>query len=280
MFTPTQIIFATTDECNLHCAHCFVHRNKKRLNIDDAITLLHSCKGTTIEKIGFTGGEPFLYLDFLIEITKEAITLDYLFDQIMTNGDWWQTEDDLKSTLQKLYDSGYDGKFGLSYDTFHGQSFERMQTFVNCVNDIFGCECVNVQTVKTTEKKGVKIPSLQGIATQYFLPQTYPSENPLAWNNKKWFKEDFCEGPGNIFYVHADGNIAPCCGFANENKELFIGNIKDDFNTIMQNAQNNRLIHICFEKGLSKLRKQMKKQLPKGKCNDICSFCDFVCKNS
>jgi hypothetical protein len=112
----------------------------------------------------------------------------------------------------------------------------------------------------------------------YVLPQSFESENPKCWQSKKWFKEDFCQGPGNILFVHSDGNIAPCCGFANENKELFIGKITDSIETILQNAKNNKMIQLCFEKGLSSVKKVAKKS-HKGKCSDICTFCDFICKN-
>ena len=78
-------------------------------------------------------------------------------------------------------------------------------------------------------------------------------------------------------FVHSDGNIAPCCGFANENPQLFIGKITDSIETILQNAKSNKMIQLCFEKGLSSVKKVAKKA-HKGKCGDICSFCDFVCK--
>ena len=105
----------------------------------------------------------------------------------------------------------------------------------------------------------------------YILPQSSESENPKCWQSKKWFKEDFCQGPGNILFVHSDGNIAPCCGFANENPQLFIGKITDSIDTILQNAKSNKMIQLCFEKGLSSVKKVAKKA-HKGKCGDICSF--------
>lgn len=282
MFEPTEIIFSSTSACNLHCDHCFVSRNPQRLSIEDAKNFISSCKkaqNSQIQKIGFSGGEPFLYFEFLLEITKFTIEQDLLFDQIMTNGDWWKTEEDLNEKLQALYDSGYDGKIGVSYDEFHGQTPQRMTTFISSVQKIFGNDSVNIQSV------GNSLP-LEVETTIYTLPQTFQSEDEHAWKAKKWFKDDYCEGPGNIFYVHSNGNIAPCCGFANENPELFIGKITDSFETIMNNAKNNELVKICFETGLGKYRHQIKKQMRHtgkkfpGKCNDICSFCDYVCKNS
>ncbi len=278
-FNPTEIIFSATNACNLHCEHCFIERNPHKLEIADAVALIESCAaGGQIDRVGFSGGEPFLYMDFLIEVTKAVVAHDMLFDQIMTNGDWWRDEADLVEKLQTLYDAGYDGKIGLSWDSYHGQSTERMETFIRAVQEIFGKDSINIQTVDDT-------PATPSDITVYTLPRTYPSEDPRAWQSRRWFKEDYCEGPGQILYVHADGNIAPCCGFANENPALFIGTIHDSFETIMQKAAVNPMIKICYEEGLSHyrrhgLKKSLRsqgKKLP-GKCSDICSFCDFVCR--
>ena len=337
-FHPTEIIFSTTTACNLHCEHCFINRTPHKLEIADAVRLIESCAesgrqpgpdGTplpVIDRIGFSGGEPFLYMDFLIEVTKAAISYDLMFDQIMTNGDWWRDEAELTETLQILYDAGYDGKIGLSWDSYHGQATDRMETFIRKVQEIFGEDSINIQTVEEekqvvsirpsdysttggtenavvecppggciettggTENAVVECPPGGCIETTsdipvYHLPRTYPSDDPRAWQARRWFKEDYCQGPGNILYVHADGNIAPCCGFANENPALFIGTIHDSFEEIMQKATENPMIKICYEEGLSHYRRHgLKKSLRSqgrkllGRTNDICTFCDFACK--
>ncbi len=299
-FDPKEIIFSATTACNLHCQHCFVNRNPLQLDIGQAVAFLRECAASgKIERVGFSGGEPFLYMEFLLALTKETVALDLLFDQIMTNGDWWKDEADLRDRLQTLYDAGYDGKIGLSWDEYHGQTKERMLTFIKTVKEIFGKDSINIQTVETSgalrqaqgpqnqKTAGVPEPGegpLKDISV-YTLPRTYPSTDPLAWKDRRWFREDYCQGPGNILYVHADGNIAPCCGFANENSALFIGTINDNFETILKNAQNNKLVQICFQEGLSHYRRHgLKKilhaggkKLPGRTCS-ICTFCDYICR--
>ncbi len=316
-FDPKEIIFSATTACNLHCEHCFVGREARRLDIGQAVAFLQDCAASgKIERVGFSGGEPFLYMDFLLALTKETVVLDLLFDQIMTNGDWWKDESSLRTTLQSLYDAGYDGKIGLSWDEYHGQSQERMETFIRVVKESFGDDSINIQRVEQPlslsgnplSLSGNPL-SLSGLTRQshnnnslihntdsrvkpendnvpvYILPRTYSSGDPRAWQSHRWFREDYCQDPGNILYVHADGNIAPCCGFANENPEIFIGRITDSYETIMNNAVSNVMVQRCFSEGLSHyrrhgLKKQLRacgKKLP-GKTTDICSFCDFVCK--
>ena len=302
-FFPTEIIFSTTNACNLNCPHCFVKKSSEKLDIQKAKDLIEECckfqdssNFPFINKIGFTGGEPFLYKDFLFEVTKFAIEKDFLFDQIMTNGCWWKSEEELNETLQQLFEIGYDGKIGLSWDIFHNQDEEKIKIFIEQVHAVFGSDSLVIQTVKPfvqnpkkmtdeemsllekSQKLEKTIKSLFPEVPLYVLPQSFESENPKCWQSKKWFKEDFCQGPGNILFVHSDGNISPCCGFANENPQLFIGKITDSIETILQNAKSNKMIQLCFEKGLSSVKKIAKKA-HKGKCGDICSFCDFICKN-
>ena len=275
-FLPREIIFSSTTACNLKCEHCFVSRENHRLDIEEAKRFLDRCvRSGFIERVGFSGGEPFLYMEFLLELTKATISCELLFDQIMTNGDWWKDEQELRNTLQTLYDAGYDGKIGLSWDSYHGQQTERMLTFIKTVQEIFGEEAINIQKVETTPVPEPVEGVLKNIPV-YTLPRTYPGDDPRAWQARRWFHEDYCQGPGNILYVHSDGNIAPCCGFANENPELFIGKITDSFGKIMENARTNKMVQLCFTKGLSRYHRF--KKFP-GKTSDICSFCDYVCKH-
>lgn len=308
-FFPTELIFAVTDKCNLHCPHCYVTRRNLDINLEDARNFLKSCKNTPIERIGFSGGEPFLNLEFITEIVKEAISQDLMFDRIITNGVWWKNEDDLKNKLTSLYEAGYDGKIGLSYDSFHAQNFEKILTFIKEVYEIWKQnDILDIQSVisEDNEKNIEDLDNFDSLAEELscstdvnlkkktgkgtillenkelYLPifrelQSFPAEDPRAWKSRKWFKDDYCQGPGQVLFVHPDGRIAPCCGFANENQALILGNLKDGYEKIMQNAETNRMIKICYEEGLSKEIKKLKKSLP-GKTSDICAFCDFFCR--
>ncbi len=291
MFNPTEIIFSSTTLCNLHCEHCFVNRKPVSLAAEEAIRFLDSChnsKNCLVDKVGFSGGEPFLAMDFLCKVIDFARKNDFMFDQIMTNGVWWKNTEELDEKLKKIYNTGYDGKIGISYDNFHGQNYKKIRIFCAAVNKIFGEESISVQAVadpflddNKTEKLESELNALgeDFYADIFILPQTFQSEDKRGWKSKEWFSEDFCESPGNILFVHPDGNIAPCCGFANENYALFIGKITDDFDSVMQNAAKNPMIKLCFEKGLSSMIKKFEKEnkLP-GKTADICTFCDFVVK--
>jgi len=306
-FNPTEIIFSVTDKCNLRCSHCFVQKDNHNLDIDLALKFLDSAYG--IDKIGFSGGEPFLNIDFICELSKAAVKKDLMFDRIMTNGDWWNTTEELQKKLKMVYDSGFDGKIGLSFDSFHNQKVERIITFIKTVYAIWNdFSILEIQSVISQNKYNDDIENFIQIAKslnaeisfqtdkksklgmifieneKIYLPvtrtpQTFLSNNPNIWKSKKWFKDDFCEGPGQILFIHPNGSIAPCCGFANEEPALQIGTVDFTFEQVIQNAKSNILVEKCYNQGLFKEIKNLKKskiKLP-GKCNDICAFCQFLC---
>lgn len=309
-FLPTEIIFSATDSCNLKCNHCYVSRKNINLNIKDSIRFVKSCRQSSIQSIGFSGGEPFLYTDFLREVCTTAVKQDLLFDRIMTNGCWWHTEQELVEKLTYVRDSGFDGKIGLSFDSFHKSDVKKIATFCKVVFSLWNDNSmIELQSVtnpdiskatlkmisdlaksldcrlekKSFFQKETKFFSIQN--TELFIPvyltqQSLPHTEKKAWQAMHWFKEDFCKGLGNILFVHPNGNIAPCCGFANESAPLIIGHISQPFEKVIEQAQNNAMVNRCFKQGLTQYRRKLKKQglqFP-GKTKDHCCFCGYICE--
>src|SRR5947209_5987660 len=120
-FRPNYLSFAGTYQCNLTCPHCCVPIEwPDRLDIDIARRFLEDAAAQGIEVLGFTGGEPFLYPEFVIATTKRAAQLGMRFDKVMSNGVWHESEGELEGILTSLRDAGFTGKLGLSIDKFHG----------------------------------------------------------------------------------------------------------------------------------------------------------------
>lgn len=317
MFKPNEIIFALTDACNLACTHCTVSRKDMVLDIDLAKQLIDLCNEFGIERIGFSGGEPFLASDALAEIVRYVRERDLFFDRIMTNGVWYKTNDELEETLKKIFDAGFDGTICVSFDKYHQQTISKLVLFVEtvfsiaetkenielaCVYDEDPCEnkvllenlaqCINgilewdfipyriVDTLRLNQECETMFDSL-GIHIPITHIMRSKSADTLAWNDTEWFTDDFCAGPGNVLYVHADGTIAACCGFANEREQLIVGTLKDSLSRILSNAARNPYIRWCYEQGLGTLRSvlETKGYTFPGKTRDMCGFCDFVCTN-
>ena len=121
-FRPNYLSFAGTYQCNLTCPHCCVPIEwPDRLDIAVALRFLEDAHAAgVIGILGFTGGEPFLYPEFVIALTRRAAELGFRFDKIMTNGVWYRDADHLAAVLTELRNAGFSGKLGLSVDKFHG----------------------------------------------------------------------------------------------------------------------------------------------------------------
>jgi hypothetical protein len=101
------------------------------------------------------------------------------------------------------------------------------------------------------------------------------------WDGK-WFKEDHCKGPGNVFLVMPDGDVKPCCGYASDLKGLTIGNIgRDSVKSLIRNARRNKFVNAVFTKGLTSIRKDLESSGTKfpGKTSNHCFFCHHVLSN-
>ncbi len=318
MFHPDEVIFAPTGRCNLSCAHCSVRRGPEELSIDDAVAFLDSCVAGGIERVGFSGGEPFLRQDFLQAVSRAAVERGMYFDRLMTNGDWWTDEPELGQSLDSLYEAGFDGLIGLSWDAYHAQVPDRIITFIEAVFKARARkDALELLSVRSPDDAaflrdldavakalGGRVESAFGepsrIVDSAYLERTESSPDdgagmviPItrsprsrsaeegAWDSGSWFVDDFCDGPGNVLYVHPYGAVAPCCGFANENSKLIIGTVKDSFDALMRAAAENAQVKACFDTGLGAVREQLQKagtRFP-GKTRDMCFFCDYTCNH-
>lgn len=288
--TIEEVLLSPTTLCNLSCPHCDIRRSKKRLPENSVFSFLEDCKKHGIDRVGFTGGEPFLALPFLCSVAKKSVALGMYFDRIMTNGVWFRDKSHLENSLERLHKAGYDGSICLSVDYFHRQSIKKLKTFIKTVRSVWNREDM-VSAAYTSGKDDRKtLKKLKAILTAF--PKMHAHKIDLSpigkaqrlknpWDGK-WFKEDYCKGPGNVFFILPDGSVKPCCGYANEHGELTIGNIgRDSVKTLLANLKKNRLADTIFNSGLSSIRKRLERKEYKfpGKTSNHCFFCHYIIEN-
>lgn len=316
MFRPEEVIFAPTGECGLACPHCKVARDRGELSIADALAFLDACAAGGIERVGFSGGEPFLRSEFVAELCRAAVDRGMLFDRLMTSGDWWADEAELLETLASVRDAGFDGVIGLSWDAYHGQKLSRMTYFARAVFEAWGRrDVLEILAVRSPDDSdlfadfskaalelGCSLETAFGepsrlvdraferrseedpddgslLSVPITLSLKSEAGTDARWEDDAWFVDDYCAGPGNVFYVHPDGSVAPCCGFANERPELTIGTVKDGFDALMERAGANLMVRAAFDEGLGRVRSRLEasgRRFP-GKTRDICAFCERLC---
>jgi len=304
-FRPDEILFSPTTQCNLRCAHCDIEKYRRNLPKKTALKFLSACADAGFKRVGFTGGEPFLALDFLRAITKETIRRKMLFSRIMTNGAWFKTKKELTFALNRLFCAGYDGDICISVDTFHKQDLRKVALFIKVASGIWNRpDMISIFAVKgsldTQTRKRLK--SLAQLLNarltnnphghhfikneDLFIKIFYISLSAIGkaellknpWDGK-WFRDDFCKGPGNVFFVLPDGKVKPCCGYANDSDMLTIGSIKHDtVKKLLRNAQMNRFVWKIFRSGLHPIRRALEKsgiRFP-GKTTNHCFFCYYL----
>lgn len=306
-FRPNYLSFAGTYQCNLHCAHCCVPIEwPDRLDIDAALRFLEGAHAYGIRVLGFTGGEPFLYPEFVHALCRRAATLGFRFDKIMTNGLWFRDAAHLEGTLSELAATGFDGKIGLSVDKFHGMKVDDLAAFCRTVRRILGRDNVlSLSYASRRPDQGLEpiqslANALGGIVDWSDLLGRYLLVTPeltmtLNWNHLapveraerfsgawdgQWFAEDYCEGPGQALIVNPKGEVKPCCGFASDLDELTIGNIYEDtVAQIVRRARRHPYVGKVFREGLTAIRDEILKNDPAalpGATSNHCFFCWYV----
>lgn len=306
-FRPEEVLFSPTISCNLRCPHCNVGGTSSNvtLSTDIGLKFLRRCARHGIRRVGFTGGEPFLAFDFMLSVVREAVSLGLFFDRIMTNGVWWSNAGELKDRLERLHRAGYDGSIYVSFDAFHAQSVIKVARLIRTAAriwrrpDIVSLACVTgakeIQTRRMlgslaratgTKLKASPAGNLYLRSDSLFIKTDSidlvsldsASDIPDQWNGR-WFREDHCTGPGNVFLVMPDGGVKPCCGYASDSERLTVGNIKIDYpEGILMRLAGNRFASTVFNSGLVKIRKRLEASGIKfpGRTSNHCFFCHYI----
>ncbi|MCS7045440.1 MAG: radical SAM protein, partial [Gemmataceae bacterium] len=306
-FRPNYLSFAGTYQCNLTCPHCCVPIEwPDRLEIAAALRFLDDAHSAGIETLGFTGGEPFLYPEFLIAVTRRAAALGFRCDKIVTNGVWFESEAALRATLRRLKEAGWTGKLGLSVDKFHGMRTSAAATFCRAAVEVFRRDNV-VSLSYASRRPDAGLEPIHALADELdavlawsdvlgrYLLVAPEMTITLNWNHLApveraeklagawdgvWFEEDYCEGPGQALIVNPRGEVKPCCGFASDLDQLTIGNIyTDSVAQIIRRARRHPYVGKVFRQGLTAIRDEVLARDPTalpGATSNHCFFCWYV----
>jgi hypothetical protein len=307
-FRPNYLSFAGTYQCNLACPHCCVPIEwSDRLDISTAIRFLEEAHAEGIDTLGFTGGEPFLFPEFLVALTRRAANFGFKFDKLMTNGVWYDDESHLTHVLTDLRDAGFTGKLGLSVDKFHGMEIDTLVTFCRTARRVFARDAVlSLSYASRSPDQGLDpvrrlAAALGGVLDWSPLLRRYLVVSDdltmtLCWNHLApveraerlpgdpwdgtWFREDYCEGPGQALIVNPKGDVKPCCGFASDLDQLTIGNIyRDGVKDVIAAGRNHPYVGKVFRDGLTAIRDEILARDPAalpGATANHCYFCWYV----
>jgi MoaA/NifB/PqqE/SkfB family radical SAM enzyme len=306
-FRPNYLSFAGTYQCNLTCPHCCVPIEwPDRLDIGVALRFLEDAHAYGIGILGFTGGEPFLYPEFVHTLCRRATELGFRFDKIVTNGVWHEDAGHLGRTLRQLARAGFDGKLGVSIDKFHGKHTAKAAEFCRVARKVFKRDNV-VSLSYASRQRDLGLEPVHELARaldavvewsdvlRRYLLVSRDMTMTLNWNHLTpveraerlagawdgaWFQEDYCEGPGQSLIVNPRGEVKPCCGFASDLDQLTIGNIhRDNVAAIVRRARKHPYVGKVFREGLTAIRDEILARDPQalpGATSNHCYFCWYV----
>jgi hypothetical protein len=241
----------------------------------------------------------------LYSVTKFAANEGFLFTNITTNGVWCKDERDLRLTLDRLFAAGYDGAICVSVDAYHKQNPIKLKNFIKTALSIWRRpDLISIAYVtgadRATKNKLSTLARLLGgrlcgfgknnsyiKGDDFFIKILKIDLSPIGkaanlkdgWQDDRWFKEDYCKGPGNVFFIEPSGAVKPCCGYASGSKALLVGNIKkNSVSDIFKNVRQNRFVYDIFNSGLSEMRKRLTTSGIKfpGKTSNNCFFCQHI----
>ena len=116
------IIFNVTYDCDLDCPHCFYYRPDtpgRMLSASRVAEIIASTRDVApVTEVHFTGGEPFLYFDELLEMVAASKRLGAVRITCSTNASWATSDAVARDRVSRLVDAGLTW-FLISADAFH-----------------------------------------------------------------------------------------------------------------------------------------------------------------
>lgn len=143
---PTQIVLNLTNQCNLKCKHCFneskVRKCKNELSDHEFISLVEEIFHIKPFNVCFSGGEPLLRKNLLIESTK-ILVKGGIRVVLVTNGTMLD-----RDTINLLWEAGI-SEIDVSIDGSNPESHERLRglkgSFLKTINAFKALKEIGIQ---------------------------------------------------------------------------------------------------------------------------------------
>lgn len=260
MTTTTHTVGINLDaRCNARCAHCCVSsspQSELRLDDDHVDAILDDLLAQDdVTEISFTGGEPFLRRERLLELLTRVHRAGRRATCV-TNGFWGVTPRAADAMLARLEEVGL-RDLTLSWDEFHSPhvSAQRIRNVLDAARDRRVRVALNVCVSRTRTSDALLTSlgdSVHGIAVTKF--PVVPAGEARSLPDDEFPRRPVGQGslwcPGLQVIYHHDGFVYPCCSPPIFDTDMTLGGVEQGFREVVDKIERNALLGILQREGL------------------------------
>lgn len=224
-----------TNRCNASCAFCGLRcgpSGDQVMSLSLGRRLIDEAAALGFERVGVTGGEPFLVPNLMFELLEYAKEVGIPKRTVATNGFWgsW-SEEKLEEAAERL--KACVTHVSVSHDAFHAEYVPTESVFraadalaekkIECsihVADVYGEKGAGPFMASLAERGMYRVFSVYPLAP-YGRAEDLPRE--IFIRSESWDTTS-CNTCG-ILAVSPDGTLFPCCSLGSQDMKLCLGNV-------------------------------------------------------
>ena len=303
-FDPYRVNFRFTHHCNIQCAHCYnfsgPDKKAERIDTQHMERILAELPRAGIRNMNLTGGEPFMYLDTVLKLIRQAREVGVTTISIYTNGFFGNSEDNCRKVLGRLKEAGFmdaRGRGGpreegdhlkVSAGVYHQEflSFDVVINLIRVYHEVFGRKIkVDYEILETRPELQDEIRRrLQEAGVADLVEIIFRGITPLGRGAqfdpklKHHAAEDFdlCPYIDEIVF-DPDGSVLPCCGMNFGNHGIAIGDIRHDgLPELLTRLENSPILQFIYNNPIGRIFDYLDKTpAPEGYV-EICNVCQHA----
>lgn len=283
-----QLTLQLTWSCDIRCSHCCQDHTRVDLSYETAIKAIDGYRRAgVLDRVGFTGGEPFTRYDLMLRLAKHALTLG-LPSGVVTNGRWALDQTIAFQRLSELQTAGID-TIVVSFDSFHEEfvPIGRVEGLLKVARSLGLATFVYASYSSGRQLSRTKIiveqlSKIEGVDIQYrdVVPVGFGAMIPIGLASKSYREVDKrCPIQGN-FTIWPDGRVFPCCS-AGTHENLCIGDLKAD---AIEKTINRKIswgilksIHTSgLDEVVLQLPEKQRREIARGRYVSSCHLCHVL----
>ena len=246
--------------CNIRCRHCYNHSGPESKDqtaaLPELLAIVAQMPAAGFRRLALSGGEPFLYQDYVMALIRAARDAGVREIRISTNGFWANTVERTDHVLERLRQAGFMSNgldmLKVSVGPYHQEfiPLEMPLMIADRFHQMFGCK-LKFDVELTEECPGFMdhlhtvLASVRLMEHVTLRPRTIVAMGRGINLAVKGFQTTGyapCDGIKSIV-IEPNGMVLPCCRMNADNDGIVIGQSKDnDLRGLVKRMQNDPLL--------------------------------------